>query len=73
MCEIQQQQVKTTTKKPLQKFPQEHPPLSSILFLLQVNPNTSISSFYSNADSPSFNVIVIWSKSAKSSPLYMDD
>jgi hypothetical protein len=61
----QQQQIKTTTKL-IQKFPQEHSS-HCITSLLQINPNTLVSSSWS--DSPSDNVIVIWSKSPKSSSL----
>jgi hypothetical protein len=62
----QQQQIKTTTKL-IQTFPQEHSSDYSITCLLQINPNTLVSSSWSA--SPSDNVIVIWSKS-KSSSLY---
>ena len=59
----QQQQFKTTTKL-LQTFPQEH--LSYwITSLVQLNPNTLISS-----SAFSFNAIVIWTQSKCSKPLY---
>jgi hypothetical protein len=67
----QQQQTKTTTKL-IQTFPQEHSSSDyCISCLLQINPNTIVSSSsgYSPSDSDSDNVIVIWSKS-KSSSLY---
>ncbi len=74
MYEIQQQQQQQQINfKLIQTFPQEHPSsvLNYISCLLQINPNTLVSSAshtYSSL-SPSDNVIVIWSKS-KSSPLY---
>jgi hypothetical protein len=64
----QQQQQQQINCKLIQTFPQEH---SSywITCLLQVNPNTLVSSSYSDSSSPTDNSIVIWSKS-KSSSLY---
>jgi hypothetical protein len=72
LYEIQQQQIKTTSTKLLQKFPQEHSScfLSDISCLIQINPNTLVSSSYSDSPSDSYNVIVIWTKSPKSSSLY---
>jgi hypothetical protein len=60
---IQQQQQQINFKL-IQTFPQEHPSYS-ITSLIQLNPNTLVSSSYS----PSFidNVIVIWSKSKSKS------
>ncbi len=55
------QQIKTI--KLLQTFPQEHSSSDEISSLIQLNPTTLISSSDSDSsDSPSSNVIVIWSK-----------
>jgi hypothetical protein len=51
--------------KLIQTFPQEHPSSHDITSLLQINPNTLISS--SDSSNPSYNSIVIWSKSKASS------
>jgi hypothetical protein len=72
LYEIQQQQQQQQQIKLLQTFPQEHPSgyFDPISCLLQLNPNTLISS--SGSSFPSYwfdSVIVIWSKS-KSSSLY---
>jgi hypothetical protein len=58
---IQQQQQQINCKL-IQTFPQEHSSSYSITSIIQINPNTLISS-PSAYSSPSDNVIVIWSKS----------
>jgi hypothetical protein len=63
LYEIQQQ----INFKLIQTFPKEHP--YGITCLLQLNPNTLVSSSFGYS-SDSDNVIVIWTKSPKSSPLY---
>ncbi len=68
-----QQQIKTTTTKLLQIFPLEHPSSYDITSLLQLNPNTIVSSAWSSSNSSDSNVIVVWSKlssKSSSSPLY---
>jgi hypothetical protein len=67
LYEIQQQQ-KHINWKLVQTFPQEHP-LNEISSLLQLNPNTLVSSsaWSSSSSNPDDNVIVIWSKSKSSS------
>jgi hypothetical protein len=66
LYEIQQQQ-KHINWKLVQTFPQEHP-LNEISSLLQLNPNTLVSSSaWSSPSSNTDNVIVIWSKSKSSS------
>jgi hypothetical protein len=73
LYDIEQQQIKTTTTttKLIQTFPQEHPSYS-ISCLLEINPNTlvSSSSYSYSSSNPSDNVIVIWSKSKSTSPLF---
>jgi len=71
LYEIQQQQIIKTTKL-IQTFSNEHPSSDWITCLLQINPNTLVSSSYtlSSYSSPSDNVIVIWSKSSESSSFY---
>ncbi len=62
------QQIKTI--KLLQTFPKEHSSSNcTITSLLQINPNTLVSSASASSSNPDDNVIVIWSKS-KSSLLY---
>jgi hypothetical protein len=68
LYEIEQQQLNLTTKL-LQTFPKEHSSDSCISSLIQINPNTLVSSSYQSSSS-SDNVIVIWSKSKPSSSLY---
>jgi hypothetical protein len=60
----QQQQINC---KLIQTFPQEHSSSDYITSLIQINPNTLISSSDSDSSSSSDNVIVIWTKSKSSS------
>jgi hypothetical protein len=64
LYEIQQQQQQINFKL-IQTFPKEHSSSHSITCLLQINPNTLVSSSWSSSDSD--NVIVIWSKSKSKS------
>jgi hypothetical protein len=66
LYEIQQQQ--QINFKLIQTFPKEHSN-REITSILQLNPNTLVSSadFYSSSSPKSDNLIVIWSKSSKSS------
>jgi WD40 repeat protein len=66
LYEIQQQQQQQINCKLLQTFPQEHPSSNWISSLLQINPNTLVSSSYSDSYS-NRNSIVIWSKSKSKS------
>jgi WD40 repeat protein len=65
LYEIQQQQQQINCKL-IQTFPQEHPSSCEIASIIQLNPNTLISSSDSSSN-PSDNVIVIWSKSKSKS------
>jgi hypothetical protein len=70
LYEIQQQiKTTTTTTKLIQTFPKEHSSSDVITSLLQINPNTLVSSCFSSSwsSSDSSNVIVIWSKSKSKS------
>jgi hypothetical protein len=65
LYEIQQQQQQINCKL-IQTFPQEHRS-DHISSIIQINPNTLVSSSYSYSYSPDDNSIVIWSKSKSSS------
>jgi hypothetical protein len=67
---IQQQQQQQINFKLIQTFPQEHPSSYYITSIIQINPNTLISS--SSSYSITDNVIVIWSKSKSSSSSSLD-
>jgi hypothetical protein len=58
-----QQQQQLINFKLIQTFPQEHSSNHSITSIIQINPNTLISSSSDSSPSPSNNSIVIWSKS----------
>jgi hypothetical protein len=66
---IQQQQQQQQQIKLIQTFPQEHSSSDHITSIIQINPNTLVSSAWSSSFYSPDNLIVIWSKSKSSSSL----